>query len=42
MRLRVYAAERLEDELNGFVTYDRKTVKLPKSLVREISLQLRK
>ena len=32
----------VEDELNGFVTYDRKTVKLPKSLVREISLQLRK
>ena len=27
----------VEDELNGFVTYDRKTVKLPKSLVREIS-----
>lgn len=32
----------VEDELNGFVTYDRKTVKLPKSLVREVSLQLRK
>ena len=32
----------VEDELNGFVTYDRKTVKLPKSLVRELSLQLRK
>lgn len=31
----------VEDELNGFVTYDRKTVKLPKSLVREISLSLK-
>ena len=31
----------VEDELNGFVTYDRKTVKLPKSLVRELSLSLK-
>ena len=31
----------VEDELNGFVTYDRKTVKLPKALVREVSLSLR-
>ena len=31
----------VENELNGFVTYDRKTVKLPKALVREISLQLK-
>ena len=31
----------VEDECNGFVTYDRKVVKLPKQLVREISLSLR-
>lgn len=31
----------VEDELNGFVTYDRKTVKLPKALVREVSLSLK-
>ena len=32
----------VEDELNGFVTYDRKIVKLSRALVREISLQLRR
>ena len=31
----------VEDECNGFVTYDRKVVKLPKQLVREISLSLK-
>ena len=31
----------VEDELNGFVTYDRKTVKLSKALVREVSLSLK-
>ena len=31
----------VEDEVNGFVTYDRKCVKLPKQLVRELSYRLR-
>ena len=31
----------VEDEVNGFVTYDRKCVKLPKQLVRELSYQLK-
>ncbi len=31
----------VEDELNGFVTYDRKVVKLPKAALREIALELR-
>ena len=31
----------VEDEVNGFVTYDRKCVKLPKQLVRELSYRLK-
>jgi hypothetical protein len=32
----------VEDELNGLVSYDRKVVKLPEALLREISLELGK